>query len=355
MLRNLTAAALLPLALLAGCASAPGWMAQPGTGRAPVTEFGALVSLTPVVLTPAERKAALSGADVWASGGRSWLIAAAPQGNALHVYDAGSGGLLKVIAPEGEQAFDQPHRVHVMDDLLLVAERDSGRIHLLQLPDFTPLLHFGAGDEPPLRSPHSMWGVRMADWGYHLFVTDNYAIEGSSQTQTALRHRVKQFALSKGALGWTARAIRSFGAARGDGQLYAVDPIVGDAADRLLAIADTDPRDARRVRVYGVDGRYAGRSFGGGVFRSNISGLALMTCGDDGRDGLWLATDGGPNGHYLHSFDRETLDYRATFAMPPLAAQGSLSVAGNRLYAALENGQVAGFDLAPLRALRPGC
>ena len=63
MLRNLTAAALLPLALLAGCASAPGWMAQPGTGRAPVTEFGALVSLTPVVLTPAERKAALSGAE----------------------------------------------------------------------------------------------------------------------------------------------------------------------------------------------------------------------------------------------------------------------------------------------------
>ena len=91
------------------------------------------------------------------------------------------------------------------------------------------------------------------------------------------------------------------------------------------------------------------------MFRSNISGLALMTCGDDGRDGLWLATDGGPNGHYLHSFDRETLDYRATFAMPPLAAQGSLSVAGNRLYAVLENGQVAGFELAPLRALRPGC
>ena len=41
--------------------------------------------------------------------------------------------------------------------------------------------------------------------------------------------------------------------------------------------------------------------------------------------------------------------------MPSLAAQGSLSVAGNRLYAVLENGQVAGFELAPLRALRPGC
>lgn len=354
MRRSLIAAATLPLTLLVGCASTPEWISTPGATRSAATEFGALVRLAPTVLTPADRKAGLSAADIWASGGIEWLIAAAPDANALRVFNASSGALLQTVSPEGDAAFQRPHRVHVVDNLVLVAERDSGRVHLLQLPDFAPLLTFGDGDDQPLSQAQSMLALRMADWGYHVYVTDNYAPSSESGSEAELRRRVKQYALSKGALGWSARAIRAFGEPTGDGRLYRVDAIAGDVAERRLMIADIDTRDVRRVRAYGVNGRYSGRSMGGGVFRSHISGLALLTCGDSGN-GLWLATDSGGNGHYLHTFDRDTLDYRASFALPELVEHGSLTVSGGRLFAPLANGVVAGFDLAPVRALRAGC
>lgn len=355
MFRNLMNLAALPLVLLAGCASGPSWLPSPGAAQPDVTEFGAITTLAPAVTTPADKGAPISGATAWSGAGRGLIIGAVPSRNALRVFDASSGALLQTVAPEGDEAFDQPHRLHVIDDLLLVAERESGRIHLLQLPDFALLLTFGDGDDQPLNRAQSMWAVRMADWGYHLYVTDNYDVSGAAQNNSELRRRVKQYALSKGALGWSARSIRAFGEPSGDGQLYQVDALAGDATDRLLLIADIDTRDARRIRVYGVDGRYAGRSAGGGVFRSSISGLTLMTCGEESQEGLWLATDGGNNGHYLHTFDRDTLDYRMSFAMPPLAMHGSLSLMGNRVYTVLADGRVAGFDVTPLRGLKAGC
>lgn len=362
MFHRLAVASLL--LALSGCAAAPEWLPVPAPRDEAVARIGGLEALTPVMRTPDERRADVSAAAHWQDGGRHWLVTTVPARNELRVFDATDGQLLRTIGgdsdsdAEGNDAtFDRPHRIHVVDDIALVSEQTSGRVHLLTLPDLEVALTFGDSDDQPLDQARSLWAVRMADWGYHVYITDDYLNENDALDDAVLGRRVKHFALTQGALGWSARGIRVFGAVRGDGRLNRVDALVGDAANRQLLIADTDPAAGRRAWLYTANGRYAQRSLGGGVFRSGVAGLALLPCAD-ARQGLWLATDAGPNGHFLHAFDRQTLDHRGSFTMPELSARGSLDVEGDgagRIYATLADGTVAGFDSARVRALAPAC
>jgi 3-phytase len=350
------------LLALSGCAAAPDWLPLPTARGEAVASIGGLEALTPVVRTPDERRADVSAAAHWRNGSRHWLVATVPERNELRVFDATDGRLLRTVGGESDPAeddvtFDRPHRIHIVDDIAMVSEQASGRVHLLTLPNLEVALTFGDGDDQPLDQARSLWAVRMADWGYHVYITDDYLNENDALDDAVLGRRVKHYALTQGALGWSARGIRVFGEVGGDGRLSRVDALVGDAANRLLLIADTDPTAGRRAWLYTANGRYAQRSLGGGVFRSGVAGLALLPCGDADQ-GLWLATDAGPNGHFLHAFDRQTLDHRGSFTLPELSARGSLDIdrgAVGRIYATLADGTVAGFDSAPVRALSPAC
>lgn len=347
---------VLVAGLVVGCSSLPNPAPGLFSGRveiAPVDSLAGLVPLPERYLTSAEEGAALSAVAVWSGGSAPWLIGTAPEAGVLQVRDAASGQLLRTVGEAGAPGvtFQAPHRLAVVGNLLLVVERDAPGVQVLSLPEFTPLTRFGNDGELALVRPQGVWAQPMSSWGYHVYLADNYqAVGGEAVGDASLQRRIKQYALSDSAVGWTARGIRTFGEREGEGRLLSADAIVGDAAlDRLL-IADTDVSVARRLKAYALNGRFAGRTAGGGVFRSAVGGLTALQCADG--SGYWVAADAGPNGDYLHLFDRQTLDYRVSFA--PLTARQFSALAlspplpgyaQGALYAVQSDGRVAAFDL----------
>lgn len=362
-------AALGVMGLLGGCGTLPNPAAGLFSARAPelppAEPVAGLLPLAERYLTPPTEGAAISAVAVWSGRGSPWLIGAVPEAGQLQVRDAVTGNLLRTVGEPGAAPgqFQHPHRLAVVGDLLLVVERDAPRVQVLSLPDFAPLASFGDDDDLGLIRPQGVWAQPMSGWGYHVYVTDDYAdVDGQPLDAAALQRRVKQYALSESAVGWTARGIRTFGAREGEGRLLRVDAVVGDTAlDRLL-LADTEVRSGRRLKAYALNGRYAGRTAGGGVFRSAVGGLAALQCGDG--SGYWIAADAGANGDYLHVFDRQTLDYRVSFAPQAARQFAALAISAplpgfpqGALYAVQADGRVAAFDLATaLQAAQlPGC
>ena len=78
--------------------------------------------------------------------GEHWVIATAKETNQLIVYDANTGKTIRKIGKEGTEAgeFNRPNGITVIDNLVLVVERDNHRIQVLQLPDFQSLGFIGA-------------------------------------------------------------------------------------------------------------------------------------------------------------------------------------------------------------------
>jgi 3-phytase len=356
-MRSLSLAGVLTVAVLSGCSSLPNPAAGLFSGGAraapPAAPVAGLVPLAERFVTPADG-VAVTAVAYWGRGGNAWLIAAAADAGQLQVRDATTGQLLRTIggAEAGPGPFQYPHRLAVVGDLLLVVERDAPRVQVLSLPDFTPLTQFGDGEPMGLIRPQGVWAQPMSGWGYHVYVADDYQdVGGQTLDDASLQRRIKQYALSDSAVGWTARGIRTFGEREGEGRLLRVDALLGDAAQDRLLIADAEVTTARRLKAYALNGRYAGRTTGGGVFRSAVGGLALLQCRDGG--GHWIAADAGANGDYLHLFDRQTLDYRASFAPQTARQFSALALSGplpgapqGLLYAVQADGRIAAFDLA---------
>ncbi|HSN73120.1 MAG TPA: 6-bladed beta-propeller, partial [Steroidobacteraceae bacterium] len=104
---------------------------------------------------------------------RHWLLATAKEGDVLHLFDAASGEFVRDIgkAGTGPGEFDRPNGITVIDDLLVVVERDNRRVQVLSLPDFRPLAVFGADQ---LIKPYGIYVRPLGDDRFEFYVTDNY-------------------------------------------------------------------------------------------------------------------------------------------------------------------------------------
>jgi 3-phytase len=118
------------------------------------------------------------------------------------------------------------------------------------------------------------------------------------------------------------------------------------------------------LREYRMDGRYAGRTIGEGLFRAQAEGIALWQC-DDGS-GYWLATDQFKDRSLFHVFDRETLAHRGAFAGHAtgntdgvwLHQSGTANFPHGVFYAVHDDMAVAAFDWRDIAAaleLRETC
>lgn len=242
--------------------------------------------------------------------GKVWVIATAKSTDQLLVYDGATGETLQRVGKPGkaEGEFDRPNGVAVVDDLLFVVERDNRRVQLMRLPGFTPLATFGTDE---LRQPYGLW-VNRTDAGFDVYVTDAYtagedaAGEDILPPLAELDRRVHRYAVSSAAAdGYSARHVAAFGDTTADGALRVVESVWGDPANDRLLVAEEDETYANELKVYDLEGRFAGRTVGRDVFKAQAEGIALKACADG--SGWWLTTEQGKGRTVFHLFDRATL------------------------------------------------
>ena len=239
-----------------------------------------------------------------------WLLATAKTGDAVLVYDAATGRVIRRIGRSGHGATNlrRPNGIVVADSLLLVVERDNARVHAYRLPSFASIATFG---ENILRKPYGIAVRPDGSGGWTVWVTDNYETpDGGIPPDRELGARVKEFRLREDGMAPAVTLVGSFGDTTTHGALRTVESIMADPSMGRLLIAEETESDSH-LKVYDLEGRFTGQIVGRGRFPQQAEGLALYRCGD--RDGYWIATDQGDSVNSFHVFDRESFRHLGAF------------------------------------------
>jgi 3-phytase len=295
----------------------------------------------------------------WAApDGATWVIATAKATDRLVIYDGATGETLRTFGAlgTGEGQFDRPNGVAVVDDLLFVVERDNHRVQVLRLPDFGHVATFGADD---LVKPYGLW-VRKVDDGYTLYVTDSYDDGEDANgddilpSLDRLDRRVHRYAMRADGNGFAVDTIGTFGDASPEGALRVVESIWGDAENDRLLIAEEDETYANELKVYDLEGRFAGKTIGRDVFGAQAEGIMLKTCA--GGTGWWITTEQGKGQTVFHLFDRQSLAHAGAVTGRTVANTDGIwlhDVASTRfpegvLYAVHDDQGMVAFDWAQI-------
>jgi len=289
-------------------------------GARPTSAVADFAAIRPDWVSAAVPEEQLDSLAAWtAPDGAQWLIVSAKRSHRLRILDAESGALRREFGGEGERPgqLRYPNGVFVLDNLLLVVERDNHRVQVLRLPDLLPLATFGEAD---LRSPYGIWARALGEGEYEVLITDSYMSDFDAALPPALPlldRRVKRFRLEADGAYVSARLEQAFGDTGAAGALRMVESIAGDPGNGRLLIAEEDLRAGTALRVYSFAGEYSGRNLGFGLIRAQAEGIALWACADG--SGYWIATDQFPDRSVFHVFDRHTLAHRGAFASKRIA------------------------------------
>lgn len=245
--------------------------------------------------------------------GRNLLFATSKEGHSVNVFDAENGAMIRRVGGLGLELgqFNRPNGVAVVDDYLLVVERDNQRVQILSIPDMIPLASFG---EDELRKPYGLYVQPLGDGNYHVYVTDNYETpEEETPPDHELDRRVRRYLLETAGATAEAELDLTFGDTSGDGRLFVVESIYGDPTHDHILVAEEleDDQRGRQVKVYDFAGSFTGKTFGRGIFKSQVEGIALYQSSETA--GYWIVTDQSKTRNRFHVFDRETFEYLGAF------------------------------------------
>lgn len=246
--------------------------------------------------------------------GQHWLLATAKEGHSINVYDATNGDFIRKFGQEGEGpgTFKRPNGIWVIDDLLLVVERDNARVQVLRLPDFSVV---GMMTHEDLRYPYGL-SVHQgeAEQQYEVFVTDNFnpALEGyppEEELDERIHHY--RFSYQSGSDDFSYETVALFGDISGAGVLHKVESLHADTRYDRLLIAD-EAFSQRNVKIYDLAGNFTGEHLPDTYFSSEPEGIALYAC-EDGS-GYWIAADQHKTDENKYEvFDRESLEHLGGF------------------------------------------
>jgi 3-phytase len=307
---------LLAVAVLAGCkpAATPAPTA-PAVDPAAATTGRTVATVAEAFQTPMTPDDNIDSPASWTSPeGQVWLIATAKATDKVVVYDGQTGAHLRDVGTRGTEPgqFVRPNGIAVVDDLMVIVERDNHRVQVFKLPDFTPLGTFGADD---LRKPYGLWVNKQAD-GYDVYVTDSYDAGEDAQGNDVLPplaeldKRVRRYAMKIENGKAQGTLVSSIGDTSEAGALRVVESIWGDPANDRLLIAEEDETYASEFKVYTLEGKFTGTTFGRDAFKAQAEGVMLRTCGNDG---WWITTEQGKQRSVFHLFDRHTLKHVGAF------------------------------------------
>lgn len=258
--------------------------------------------------------------------GQHWLLTTAKSGDVIRVHDATTGAPIRRVGEEGNKLgqFKRPNAVTVVDDLMIVVERDNRRVQIFSLPTFASLGAFGTpldwhrevGEgEDALRLPYGATAYQEGtDDGtpvYRLYVTDAYAQPDESVPPAAeLGRRVKQYRFKVEDGTMRHQHVENIGATSGPGMLKVVESIWADPENNRLLIAEEKEGEAQ-IKIYTLDGEFTGDTIPSQYFQSEAEGIILYECTD--RGGYWLTTDQSEQSNTFHVFERRSMDHVGSF------------------------------------------
>ncbi len=286
------------------------------------------IAVSEVFQTPRNTWDNVDTPAVWhGAEGQHWLLTTAKEGDVIRVHDAATGAPIRRVGGSGTGLgqFDRPNAVTVIDDLMIVVERDNRRVQVFSLPEFEPLGAFGeplgwqreVGEgEDRFRLPYGVTVYRSGRENgspvYTLYVTDAYAQPDESiPPSSELGERVKQYRITVREGELRHQHVRNFGATSGSGVLKSVESLWVDPAHGRLLIAEEMEGEAQ-IKVYTLDGTFTGETIPSRYFQTEAEGIMLYDC-VGGEGGYWLTTDQSEQSNTFHVFDRESLAYAGSF------------------------------------------
>lgn len=252
---------------------------------------------------------------VWhAPDGRNLLFATSKAGHSVNVFDAENGAMIRRLGGLGSELgqFNRPNGVWVIDDYMLVVERDNRRVQVVYLPTMVGIATFG---EEELGKPYGLYVRSLGGGEYEVYVADNYETPSEEiPADKDLDHRINRYLLEATGASAEGEWEAAFGATSGEGRLYVVESIFGDPVHNQLLVAEELEDDAkgRQVKVYDMEGRFSGKTFGQGIFKHQVEGIALYETSETG--GYWIVTDQGKIENWYHVFERKSLEYSGSFS-----------------------------------------
>jgi 3-phytase len=266
--------------------------------------------------------------------GPPWLLVTQKDLSYILVLDATTGELLKKVEGPGDELgqFNRPNGIAVIDDLVLVVEKNARRIQVLRLPDFEPLGTFG---EELLQWPYGVAVDHPGEW-YEVFVTDSYdSPEHEPPAPEVAANRLRHYRFRPTKAGLDVELVRSFGEPTGDGALYRVESLAIDRPMGRLYVAD-ESRQRLNLKAYSLDGAFLG-TFGDGRHYREPEGVLLLGCGpEEAREGYIIAADQTQPSRFL-VWDRRSLVPRGGFTGEP-----TIDITDGIAFAAMDDGPGAG-------------
>lgn len=313
----------------------------------PTGDGVASVRIAEAFIGPATPDAEIDSLATWLTPeGDTWVIASAKQAGQVFVYDGDSGELLRRVGEPG--GLHRPNGVATFGDVVLVIERNGGRIQVFSLPDFEPLGSFGEGF---LTLPYGLWLDETAPGDVDVYVTDSYQDGDAVPPLERLGQRVRRFRLRLDETPIRAWSINAFGGTEEHSALRRVESIAGDPAFNRLIVSEEHPdfRNAGPL-IHTLDGHFTGKHLGEGLFQGDPEGIALYDC--PSGNGYWIATDQGEDANRFHIFDRASLAYLGSFSGKQVSSTDGIAlhpVASERfpygvLYVANADAGIAAFD-----------
>jgi len=309
-------------------------------------------------ITAATPEGTLDSPALWqAADGTGWLFATAKSADRLMMYDGDSGLIKGYFGESGSEArqFSRPNGIYVINNLLLVVERDNRRVQVFGQPGMTALGSFGG---ETLRAPYGIWARSLAE-GIEVIVSDSYMSASDADTVPPLEEldrRFHRFKLQVRDGEMTVEARGSFGATDAAGAVRIAESMAGDVNQNRLLIAEEDQDSGTRIKIYDLDGFYTGKDMGADLFKAQVEGMALYECADG--SGYWIATDQFKDRSLFHLFDRQSLALVGSFAGKTTANTDGvwLQQAPTKafpkgvFYAVHDDQAVAAFDWAAIAA-----
>ncbi len=317
-------------------------------------------------ITAATPNNVIDSPALWqAPDGSTWLYATAKDSDQILMFDGETGAEKGAFGSSGDglNQFKRPNGIYVIDNLLLVVERDNHRVQVISLPAMQSIGFFG---EDRLKQPYGIWARRFQD-GIEVIVSDGYMSADNADvvpTNLELGERFRRFKVKAGVDSLTVEARGAFGAVDDAGAIRIAESIAGDVAQKRLLLAEEDQASGTRIKVYDINGQYTGQDVGAGVFKAQAEGISLYECADG--SGYWIAADQFKDRTLFHVFDRKTLALKGSFAGNTTANtdgiwlhQAATSAFPNgALYAVHDDQAVAAFDwrgIAEAIGVRASC
>ncbi|MGM0631824.1 MAG: phytase precursor [Pseudomonadota bacterium] len=270
-----------------------------------------LVTLDEVFHTDRDEGDNVDSPAVWhGPDGQHWLLATAKEGDAILAFDATSGDFVRRFGDGGAGAgqFQRPNGIWVIDDMMLVVERDNQRIQVFTLPDFESI---GMMTHEDLRLPYGLSVTSHEQGGYDLYVTDNFnpALEGYPPEEE-LDERIHHFRFRRNGDSVESEHIGTFGDISGEGLLTKVESLYFDPYHDRLLIAD-EAFSQRSIKIYNSQGQFTGEVIPDTFFASEPEGIALYEC--DAGEGYWIIADQHESDmNRFQFFDRRSLAHLGT-------------------------------------------